>query len=150
MDIHHLGKLLALAVIILVQVGCEVDMSIAINGSNPPSFSLSGTGNLLFFNVMEVPPESQEQSIQRSSDANKLLWKIRPLSGAANKIRALPVITYGVIPDGFEQIFPADGSPPLRLTDGKIYEAVGTAYNSNGGLVWFRVDDRRAWPVPTP
>lgn len=141
---------LALIALTFLHVGCEVDMSIELDGSSPPSFSLTGTGNLIFFNVMEVPRENLEKSIQRSSDENTLLWKIRPLPGAKDKIRSLPRITYGVVPSGFEQIFPADGSPPTRLTEGKTYEAVGTAYNSNGGLIWFRVDSQKSWLVPVP
>jgi hypothetical protein len=150
MGVRWLKIALVLLTLIHTQVGCEVDLSLAIDGRNPPRFSLAGSGNLISFGVMEVPPENQRQSIQRSSDANKLLWKIRPAGGAESKIRRLPPVTYGVVPDGFEQVFPADGSAPVGLEEGKIYEAIGTAYDANGGLMWFRIDGRESRPVPTP
>jgi hypothetical protein len=150
MGIRYLKIKLALIALTFFLFGCEVDMSVVIDGSNPPTFTLSGTGNLVFFNVMEVPPENQEQSIQRSSDKNKLLWKIRPSRGGKDKIRTLPPIKYGVVPSGFEQVFPADGAPPVPLTEGRVYEAIGTAYNSNGGLIWFRVNEQKSWSIPTP
>jgi hypothetical protein len=124
-------------------------MTIKTDSNNPPSFSLSGSGNLISFGVTEVPPENQTQTIQRRSDVNIPMWSIEPRD-ADNKIRRLPVITYGKVPPGFAQQFPADGSPPAPLVEGKIYEAGGGAYGANGGLIWFKVQDNKTVQIPIP
>lgn len=142
-------SLAALFVSVITFLGCERDMSIKADEKNPPSFLLSGSGNLMSFAVMEVPPENQTQTIQRSSDSNILLWEIEP-TNADNKIRRLPVITYGKVPPGFAQKFPADGSRPPPLVEGKIYEAGGPAYGANGGLIWFQVRGDKTVHIPIP
>jgi hypothetical protein len=87
------SKLLLLVVIGLSGACYEVDMTIAVNDKNPPTFELSGSGNLNQFLVMEVPSWNQTQTIQRRSDVNTVLWKIRP--SREDKIWYLPPITYG-------------------------------------------------------
>jgi len=124
-------------------------MTVKTDEKNPPSFSLSGSGRLISFAVMEVPPENQSQTIQRSSDANIVLWEIEP-TNADNSIRRLPEITYGKLPPGFTQKFPTDGSPPVPLVEGKIYEVGGPAYGANGGLIWFKVQDNKTVQIPIP
>ena len=130
-------------------LACEVDMSIEIDGKNPPSFALSGSGGLISFGVTEVPPENQTQTIQRRSDVNIPLWSILPTM-ADNSIKRLPVITYGKVPAGFIQQFPADGSPPAPLVEGKIYEAGGGASGANGGLIWFKIQGGKTVEIPIP
>lgn len=142
-------KLATIIFSVIAFFGCETDMSVTTDGKNPPSFSFSGSGNLISFAVMEVPPENQKQTIQRSSDANLLLWEIEP-TNAENKIRRLPVIAYGKLPPGFTQKFPADGSAPRPLVEGKIYEVGGPAYGANGGLMWFKLQENKSIQVPIP
>jgi hypothetical protein len=128
---------------------CEVDTKIASNGENPPTFKLSGSGNLVSFWVMEVPPENQTQAIQRESDRNILLWEILP-QGRDDAIRRIPEITYGTVPSRFVQKFPANGSAPVQLIRGKIYEIGAVAYNANGGQIWIKVEDGKTVEVPIP
>src|ERR1041385_6848428 len=107
----HAG-IVKLVIATLATVGllaCEVDMSISIDGKNPPSFSLTGSGKLISFGVTEVLPSNQKQTIQRRSDTNVPLWSIVPVT-ADSSIRRLSAITYGKVPAGFAQQFPADGS----------------------------------------
>jgi len=124
-------------------------MSIDIDGKNPPLFALSGSGGLISFGVTEVPPENQTQTIQRRSDVNIPLWSILPAM-PDNSIKRLPAITYGKVPAGFKQQFPADGSPPAPLIEGKIYEAGGGAYGANGGLMWFKIQGGKSVKIPIP
>lgn len=138
-----------LLVAIFMLLACEVDMSIKIDRQNPPSFSLSGSGRLISFGVTEVPPENQTQTIQRRSDVNLPIWSIEP-TVADNKIWNLPVITYGKVPPGFRQQFPLDGSPPVPLVEGKIYEAGGGAHGANGRLIWFKIQDGKTVEIPIP
>ena len=145
----HKIKWTVSVIAIVICAACEVDMSIKIDGQNPPSFTLSGSGGLISFGVTEVPPENQTQTIQRRSDVNIPLWSILPTM-KDNSIRRLPVITYGKLPPGFTQQFPADGSPPTPLVEGKIYEAGGGAYGANGRLIWLKVQDGKTVEIPIP
>lgn len=127
--------------ILLVASGCERDLRIKIDGKNPPTFTLSGSGNLVFASLGEVhdnrpPPLGAPE-----------LWKIQP--NGNNKISELPSITYGVVPDGFIQVTPASGAPP-PLTEGKTYDFGGPAYNANGGSIWFTIQGGKSVEAPQP
>ena len=131
---------------------CEIDMTVAIDGKNPPTFDLYGSGNLDFFIVSEVAAENQKQtSAQRDPDKDTMLWEIWPasLSYGDRRIWKLPDITYGKVPEGFVQKFPASGGPPA-LVEGKVYQAGGPASNANGGSVWFTIRNGQAVEVPKP
>jgi len=137
-----------LAVVVLSASCYEVDMTVALDEGNPPTFKLSGSGKLIQFLVMEVPPWNQTQTVQRRSDVNTVLWQIRPTG--ENKIWSLPKITYGQIPSGFEQVYPAGNTAPPVLVEGKVYEVGGTAYNANGGFIWIIVHDGKVVERPIP
>src|SRR5207253_2234729 len=49
---------LVILVFVVFLLACEVDMTVAVDGKNPPTFKLSGSGNLISFLVMDVPPEN--------------------------------------------------------------------------------------------
>jgi hypothetical protein len=51
-----------LLIVVALSASCyEVDMTVAVDERNPPTFELSGSGNLIQFLVMEVPPRNQTQ-----------------------------------------------------------------------------------------
>jgi hypothetical protein len=133
---------LFLSLLILVAaIGCERDLRIKIDGKNPPTFTLSGSGNLVFLSLGEV--HNSKPPPLGAPD----LWKIRP--NGNNKISKLPNITYGIIPNGFTQVIPASGAPP-PLIEGKVYDFGGPADNANGGSIWFTIQDGKAVEVPQP
>jgi hypothetical protein len=126
-------------VMLVTLTGCERDMTLTMDGANPPTFKLSGSGRLIFFAVSEVP-----QGRPSKIDDPKV-WEIRPID--ENLISKLPAITYGVIPKGFRQITPSADAPP-PLVEGKVYKAGGPAFNANGGSIRFTIKDGRAVEVP--
>lgn len=138
---------------VLFWTGCyEEDMKVFVNQHVPPTFTLSGSGNLAFFSVSEVAPENQVRvPFERNGDKDIILWQIWPnrLSPGEKVIRRLPPITYGSVPAGFEQKIPQDGVPP-NLVEGKIYEAGGPASNANGGFVWFTIKGGKVLKVDAP
>jgi hypothetical protein len=138
-----------IALCLVTLAACEVDMTVRIDGKNPPTFTLNGSGNLERFVVMEVPPENQTQTTQRESDRNILLWEIRPPNDD-DAISRMPEIIYGKLPAKFIQVFPADGSMPSPLIEGKIYEVGGTAHNANGGMIWIKVRGDKTIEIPIP
>jgi len=111
-------------------------MRIKIDGSNPPTFTLSGSGNLVFVHDNKPPLLGARN-----------LWEIRPVGD--NKISDLPSIRYGVVPNGFIQVTPISGGPP-PLIEGKVYDFGGPADNANGGSIWFTIRDGKSVEVAQP
>lgn len=128
----------------------EEDMTISIDGRLPPTFRLSGSGNLIFFAVSEVIQDNVDRE-QAGPDRLKLIWQILPtgLSSSETIIRKLPSITYGSIPKGFVQKIPQNGVPP-DLMEGKTYKAGGPASNANGGFVWFKIEQGKVVQLDPP
>jgi hypothetical protein len=113
-------------------------MSIKIDGKNPPTFTLSGSGNLIFLVLGEVHDNKL---------GSPVIWKIRP--EGENTISQLPSIAYGIVPNGFIQVTPASGTPS-PLIEGKVYEFGGPASNANGGSIWFTIQGGKSVRVPNP
>jgi hypothetical protein len=112
----NLGGGLVLGLVVLViSTGCERDLRIKIDEKNPPTFTLSGSGNLVYLYRSEVHDH------KRPLYGDPEMWKIRPTGN--DKIFKLPPITYGTIPNGFIQVAPVSGAPPL----GCLPEARGGA-----------------------
>jgi hypothetical protein len=76
-------------------------------------------------------------------DEQKVIWQIRPKSGTDNSAEGLPQITYGQVPQGFEQLIPSVGTPPA-LQAGKVYAASGPRVEVPEAFVMFRIEDGKA------
>jgi hypothetical protein len=120
----------------IVFAACERAMTLKVsNDTNPPTFSLSGSGKLIFLVLFEVTPGKQ------SSVDDPVMWKIRPLR--EDVVDEIPEITYGAVPPGFTQTVPAMGPPP-PLLEGKTYEFGGPTTNAPGGRTRFTIKDGKA------
>src|SRR5689334_1804642 len=114
---------LFLSVLILLvtcHIGCQLDPKVSIDGQNPPTFKLSGTGNLYYFWVVEMGTEDQFASFHPESRETDPIWKVVPNTGTSDRIAELPSIRYGDVPPGFKQIVPESGPPP-PLKEGIVY-----------------------------
>lgn len=146
--INFLRYTFAKAVVVLLSVNMliscyEEDMTVKVVGVIPPTFNLSGSGRFVFFSVTEINPENQNRvPFERDSGKDKVLWQIAPTSLTPEQrvIRKLPPITYGVVPEGWTQRIPQQGTPPTLLR-GSVYQAGGPTTDANGGFVWFKVQD---------
>ena len=146
------GTILLLVAAFVFTACYEEDMIVSISQHTPPTFSLSGSGNLAFFGVWEVARENLNRlPSERDENKDTILWQIWPngLSSDEKIIRRLPPITYGSVPPGFIQKIPQHGAPP-NLVEGKIYEAGGPASNANGGFVWFTIKGGKIVIVDAP
>ena len=133
-------------------IGCsnEVDMKVSIDGKNPPTFKLSGSGELDILLVVEVASENQQvMSTQRQPDKDVVLWEIWPDKSTETEIKKLPHIKYGTVPSGFIQKIPAGGQPS-PLIEGRVYAAGGPARNANGGSIWFSIRNGESVEVSKP
>ncbi len=115
---------------------CERDTKISIEGGNPPTFRLSGNGNLAFLAVSDDSPNKVEKR------SGEILWKIIPQSGKS-EIGQLPPITYGQVPPGFDQAIPEVGPPPALVAE-RPYEVAAPTSNAHGDWIFFIIHDGAA------
>jgi len=124
--------------LVLVLAGCK-SLTISVNDTNPPVFTFSAgqfaecCTHLAFLMVYEV----------NDGHDGRVLWQIWPKAGTDNSADALPKITYGQVPPGFEQRVPANGPPPA-LEAGQVYEASGPRMEVPDAYVRFRIENGKA------
>src|SRR5215204_652888 len=136
---HNRGliSLVALAFIgVLVSAGCERDTKIEFDRKVPPTFTLSGNGQLWWIEVTDLSPS--EISVYAPE---RVIWKIRP-TGQNTPWRLAP-IRYGIVPSGFVQEIPAVGAPP-SLAQEKPYSVSAPTSNANGDSMIFLIRGRQA------
>lgn len=114
----------------LTIAGCEIDTSVTIDGKNPPSFKVSGSGGIYFLRVVDIT------DCRKSLLDCPILWQVDPIGGQVS-IAELPLIIYGQMPQGFHQTIPANDAAAPALVEGKTYVLYAPTYNANGGGVRF-------------
>jgi len=129
-------KVLLSMLLLGLLVGCEPHVVISFDEKLPPSFKFTGSGTLPFFIVIDLGDEKST----KMSDA--VLWKIVPDSAKAGTVPLGP-ITYGVVPEGWTQTVPAQGSPP-PLVERRVYHAGGPEIEMPEGVVKFKIIGGRA------
>jgi len=128
--------------LVLAVAGCK-SLSVSINDTNPPVFTFSAgqyaecCTHLAFLVVYEVEDGKERQ----------VIWEIRPTSGTDNSANGLPKITYGQVPQGFEQLVPSEGAAPA-LQEGKVYAASGPRIEVPEAFVMFRIQNGKAIRIP--
>src|SRR5436853_5046731 len=96
------------SLIALTLLGCEVNTTVSVDSSNPPTFKLHGTGGIYFLRVYDMTdPESMNGEWWKRPE----IWEIAPDSGG-EYINKIPPIKYGTIPAGFVQKTPPKGQAP--------------------------------------
>ncbi len=127
----------------------EENTKVSIDGENPPTFKLYGSGHQQHFVVSEVSPDNYVHPSRQNPEKDLVLWKIVPVTEPPPRAWDYPAIKYGGIPSKFTQELPKDGVPP-PLVEGRLYEAGGPAYGANGGSVLFTIRDGKSVIVPEP
>jgi len=136
--------LILLLLLIAFVASCNKILSVSIDEKVPPSFTFDGSrfaeccNYLQYFAVMEETSEDTHPMFNADpSIKHKILWKIEHKDSSKGKIQNLPIITYGKVPDGWQQTIPYSGEPS-PLTDGKIYEA-GEPARTQSSVVRFTI-----------
>jgi hypothetical protein len=144
--IHKRMKIwLIFSLIITTVNGCEVDTKPIVSGGNPLIIKFDGTGALAQLYVMG--PYTLEQLKQDKIDGDEkdyYMWQLDPSRDF--RVSRLS-ITYGIVPNGFRQVYPANGKPPEPLIEGKIYNILAPSASANFKPVLFMIDNGRAVEV---
>jgi hypothetical protein len=99
----------------LIFIGCESHTyEISVDDKVPPTFKLIADDPLYFVRILKYPVD-QKTDIG-GNDAG--IWQIER-KGVWH--RRPEVITYGIVPGGFIQKVPKDGSAPPALKEGEKY-----------------------------
>ena len=101
-----------IALLLLLSISaCERRTRVRLEGGNPPTFILSGSG-VLGGLVIDGP---QPERFRSPSDKENILWEIEPERMPGKLVEELHSVTYGVIPDGYKQTIPGHGESPPPL-----------------------------------
>ena len=141
-------KLLILIMFLSLMTACERETKVELAVGNPPTFVLSGSGDLAAMTV--YGPENQET--QDPFDDTGALWKIIPEGGyeKGKPVERLLSITYGVVPGGYKQVIPTDNEPPLVLVPDVRYSYRVETTNAPHAGGFFQIKDGNAIPVQGP
>lgn len=127
-------RVILLGLVCVSLTGCLGDhtTNLKVQSGEPPVFAISGGGFLQSFSIRDVSRGSA------SKGQENVLWVIRTTSDLGKHVNAVAAIEYGVVPAGYRQSFPEDGSAPKKLADGSYLAECGTA-DSICRPVFFRV-----------
>jgi hypothetical protein len=107
--------------ILFALTSCERKTVVRLEGGNPPTFLMSGSGRLGA--VIIFGPEQERIASSDPFDDTYAVWEIaaeKEGEEGAARVEDLRSITFGVVPKGYKQIKPKGGPPP-SLSPGKRY-----------------------------
>src|ERR1044072_5169905 len=118
----------------------EKKTEVKLEDGNPPTFVMSGSGNLV---EMSIGLEIQDKTIKPSKRA-PVTWKIVPTNRDGKGVETIGKIKYGIVPEGYRQIIPANGEPPPRLVPGNYYYYYLETINAPHANGAFEIRDGKA------
>jgi hypothetical protein len=122
---------------------CERATKLTIKETNPPTFGMSGSGELGSFRIRDSVPQRKILG----EDAF-IYWKIRPISSdEIKRVEEIGAITYGKVPTGYVQIYPEEGEAPPLIEGQRYYVYAGTS-NADGKGKYFIIRDGKSVEVP--
>ena len=132
-------KILLVLCLAVVCTSCERILKVTLDGKNPPTFKFNGSGEIAWVFIYQVTPDG------KVPPAGSAFWRLSPKK--TMMASQSPPITYGVVPDGYVQEVPANGSPP-PLQEGKTYGFGANTHGQPGRTIWFTIQDGKAVQVP--
>jgi len=141
-------KLLTVGLVLISIVGCksfdEYSTKIKLEGGETPTFVLSGSGLLSDFIV--YGPR------QRPGEGGRAftVWEIQPVKGTSEGelLKKIGSIKYGVVPKGYKQIYPEDGSMPPPVVPGVRYVYWAQTVNAPHAREEFELIGGKATVIP--
>lgn len=141
-NLRPLSLLLLMCMLIFFLVGCNQRPRVIVEGGTAPLFSISGNGSIQVVTV-SGPDFENRKSRDAGSRYMKPYWQIvAQTEEGSSRINRLKRIDYGKVPDGFKQVFPANGVAPQPLVENELFtvdlrlengEAVGKRFVIHAG-----------------
>lgn len=128
------------SIISISTISCGIlwqDTSVTISGGTKPVFIVSGTGTLGALII--YGPKQRDVN----SDRSYALWEIQPVKGFMNgeRLSKIEKVEYGVVPDGYSQIYPEDAKPAPQLKAGERYEYWFRTVSAKEARAYFEIRD---------
>ena len=162
--IHKRMQIWAVFLLIITTVnGCgyEEDTDSIVSGENPPIIEFNGTGALAQLFVSgpftleqikgaykiagrrgSITDEQGKELDKVYGDKHYSLWQLDPDRSRNSSVSTLS-ITYGIAPEGWKQVYPANGKPgPLK--EGKVYKVSAPSHNANFKARYFTIRNNKA------
>ncbi len=137
---------LVLSSLLLSAIACERRTEVKLDGENPPTFLISGSGKL--GELVVYGPE--QESIVNPFDDTYALWEVAPKEeGEAAEVEELEAVTYGVVPKGYKQVKP-ENTPPPTLTEGTRYGYWLVTVNAPHAAGYIEIRNGKAIKVKGP
>ena len=124
---------------------CERKTIVKVTGGNPPTFVISGSGELGEVIITKPAPEQTKNPL----DEENVLWRIRAIEMPGKAVEAVGSLTYGVTPQGYKQSMPEQGAAPT-LEDNKRYGYLFVTGDAPVGSGYFQIHNGQAVLVPEP
>lgn len=139
-DQFRLVRLVSLLAALMILLSCSSDAGLSIQAGNPPNFLLSGSSRLETVTISGPDTQREVGRQVHAGDAiphTTVYWQIAPQGETADlMLSRITPITYGVVPEGFSQIFPTNGVPP-SLVEGSKYNVRVVARGGHGLNMFF-------------
>jgi len=120
-----------------------------VSGGNPPIIEFDGgRGHLQLYVMGPFTFEQLKQDKIEGGEKDYYMWQLDP-SGDYSVFGLS--ITYGVVPNGFKQVYPANGKSPKPLKEGKFYSVILPNSNCGGPNVEsenFMINNGKAVIIP--
>jgi hypothetical protein len=113
---------------------CERKTVVKVTGGNPPTFVISGSGEL--GEVIITKPAAEQT--KNPLDEENVLWRIRAIQMPGKAVEAVGSLTYGVTPQGYRQSVPEQGAAPT-LEDNKTYGYLFVTADAPVGAGYFEI-----------
>jgi len=129
-------RMLLLILFLATTASCEHRTEVKIEGRNPPTFVLSGSGRL--GGVTVFAPDQERIAHSDPFDKTYALWEIaaeKEGESGGSLVEDLRAITYGVVPSGYKQTKPQTGAAP-PLAPGKRYRYWFVTVNAPHAAGW--------------
>ena len=135
-------------VLVCCLTACERNTHVKIEGANTPVFIFSGSGTLACLTVYS--PDYAEKA-KSPSDEDFAVWKIGAKGGPSRGVPLSMVgpITYGKVPDGYEQIKPSVGLA-VPLMEGEKYFYDVLTRNAPGAAGYLEIRNSQAIATDGP
>jgi hypothetical protein len=133
---NYLTRTLLSAMLVLTP-SClgERDTLITVEGGNPPSFIMTGSGKLTTLRV--TGPRKLREGV---AEEPYVIWEIEfKGDGYARNVERLSPIVYGDVPEGYIQVIPHPSHPAPPISEGELYGVNAITMNANGGRVGFAI-----------
>jgi hypothetical protein len=137
-------KIIILALVSIFIVSCELfpenATKVTLEGNDPLTFILSGSGELDDLIIYG----SRQRDV--GSDRNYAIWEIQPINGymKGDQIARIGKIKYGIVPEGYKQIYPENNEVPPALVPGERYEYWFITSNAPHARKYFEIRDGKA------